>query len=99
MVKEVELVPVWFRDNWLVTSQVNIVPWKCSDIGSLKIKRNSLSFNCSVENETLSVLVSHRIETTVRLLKQITLAVDPMIYVLIFPARPIAIIMCKSMLV
>ena len=99
MVKEVELVPVWFRDNWLVTSQVNIVPWKCSDIGSLKIKRNSLSFNCSVENETLSDAVCHRIKTKVRLLKQITLAVDPMIYVLVFPARPIAIIMCKSKLV
>ncbi len=84
------LVAVWPCDNWLVTSQVNIMPWVCWDIGSLKVKSNSFSFICAVENETLSVVVSHRIETTVRLLKQITLAVDPMIYALLFPERSIA---------
>ena len=74
----------------VITLHVTIVPWVSAVIGSRKVKVNSLLFICEVENEIVFDVLIHLIDTTVRLLKQVTLAVDPISYIFLLPVRPIA---------
>ncbi len=70
-----------------------------SDIGKAKKSNNSFNtyvntikaiYNDAYENGVVFDALIHLIDTTVRLLKQVTLAVDPISYIFLLPVRPIA---------